>query len=46
MWKEHTIGDLSGVAENLSFGLWEELLPKLDMQVNLLRFSNVNPNVC
>ena len=44
-WKAHTIGSLSGVADNLPLGLWDELLPQLDMQVNILLFSNVNPNV-
>ena len=45
-WKSHTIGALSGVADNFLLGLWDELLPQLDMQVNLLWFSNVNPKVC
>ena len=44
-WKSHTIGALCGVANNSPLGLWDELLPQLDMQVNLLRFSNVNPKV-
>ena len=26
--------------------LWNELLPQIDMHVNLLRFSNANPTVC
>ena len=44
--KAHTIGTLSGIADNSPLGLWDELLPQLNMQVNLLQFSNVNPNVC
>ena len=44
--KAHTIGTLSGIADNSPLGLWDELLPQLDMKVNLLRFSNVNPKVC
>ena len=44
-WKSHTIGALSGVAKNSPLGLWDELLPQLDMQVNLLRLSNINPKV-
>jgi len=45
-WKSHAIGALSGVSPNFPLGLWDELLPQLDMQVNLLRFSNVAPKVC
>ena len=45
-WKAHTIGALSGLADNYPLVLWDELLPQMDMQVNILRFSNVNPNVC
>ena len=30
-WKSHTIGSLSGVADNFTLGLWDELLPQLDM---------------
>ena len=45
-WKSHTIGALNGVANNFPLGLWDEVLPQLDMQVNILRFSNVNPKVC
>ena len=45
-WKSHTIAALSGVSDNPPLGLWDKLLPQLDMQVNLLRFSNVNPKVC
>ena len=45
-WKSHTIVALSGVADNFPLGLWDKLLPQLDMQVNLLRFSNVNSKVC
>ena len=26
--------------------VWGELLPQLDMQVNMLSFENVIPNVC
>ena len=44
--KSHTLGDLSGVADNFPLGLWEKLLPQFDIQVNLLRLSNVNPKVC
>ena len=35
-----------GVADTFPLGLWEKLLPELDMQVNLLRFSNIQPKVC
>ena len=45
-WKSHTIGALSRVADTPPLGQWDELLPQLNMQVNLLRFSNVNPMVC
>ena len=36
-WKAHTIGALSGVSATFPLGLWDELLPQLDMQVNILR---------
>ena len=45
-WKAHIIGYLSGVTDNPPLGLWDKLLPQLDMQVNLLRFSNIHPKVC
>ena len=44
-WKSHTIGTLSGITDNFHLGLWDELLPQLDMQVNLLQLSNVNQKV-
>jgi hypothetical protein len=44
-WKAHAISVLSGVASNFPLGLWDELLPQLDMQVNMLRFSNIAPNM-
>ena len=45
-WKAHTIGALSGVSATSPHGLWDELLPQPDMQVNLLRYSNIHPKVC
>ena len=45
-WKSHTIGSLSVVSATFPLGLWDELLPQLDMQVNLLRYSNIHPKVC
>ena len=45
-WKSHTIGVLSGLPPTFPLSLWDELLPQIDMQVNLLRFSNVAPKVC
>ena len=45
-WKAHTIGALSGVSDTLPLGLWDKLLPQLDKQVNLLRFSNIYPKAC
>ena len=45
-WKAHTIGALSGVSATFPLGLWDELLPQLNMQVNILRYSNIHPKVC
>ncbi|KAL7551824.1 hypothetical protein ACHAWF_015016 [Thalassiosira exigua] len=45
-WKAHAIGVLSGVPSTFPLAIWDDLLPQIDMQVNLLRFSNVAPNVC
>ena len=45
-FKSHFIGVLCGVPETFPMWLWDELLPQVDMQINLLRFSNVAPNVC
>ncbi len=45
-WKSHTIGILSGVPSNFPLSMWDELLTQIDMQVNLLRFSNIAPKVC
>ena len=44
-WKAHTIGSIRGVADTFLLGLWDEILPQLDMQVNILRFSNIHPKV-
>ena len=44
--KSHTIGSLSAVVGNFPLGLWEKLISQLDMQVDILWLSNVNPNVC
>ena len=45
-WKSHAIGVLCGLPNTCPLGLWCQLLPQIDMQVNLLRQSNTNPNVC
>ena len=45
-WKAHTIGVLSGVSPKCHLSLWDKLLSQIDMQINLLRFSNVAPKVC
>ena len=45
MWKSNTVDALSGLPDSFPLFMWNELLPQLDMQVNLLRFSNVSPNV-
>ena len=45
-WKAHMVGVLSGVPKTFPLNLWDELTKQVDMQVNLLRFSNVNPKVC
>ena len=44
--KAHTICALSGVPTTPPLGLWDELLPQLDMQVNILRWSNIHPKLC
>ena len=45
-WKAHAIGVLCGLPSTCPLGLWCQLLPQIDMQVNMLRQSNTNPNVC
>ena len=45
-WKSHAIGVLSGLPASFLLFMWDELLPQLDMQINLLRFSNIMPKVC
>ena len=45
-WKLHAIGMFSGFPTAAPLFLWDKMLPQIDMQVNLLRFSNVNPTVC
>ena len=45
-WKAHTIGVLSGLPDSFPLFLWDEMLPQLDMQVNMLCFSIVSPTVC
>ena len=45
-WKAHAIGVFSGLPEKCPLGLWCQMLPQIDMQVNILRQSNTNPNVC
>ena len=44
-WKAHAIGVFSGLPVSFPMSQWDELLPQIDMQVNLLRFSNVTPKV-
>ncbi|KAL7518347.1 hypothetical protein ACHAWF_000186, partial [Thalassiosira exigua] len=43
-YKAHAIGVLSGLPPSFPLSMWDELLRQIDMQVNMLRFSNVNPN--
>ena len=45
-WKAHNIVALSGVSATFPLGLWDGLLPQLEMQVNLLRLSKIHPKVC
>jgi hypothetical protein len=45
-WKSHAIGVLCGLPPSFPLFQWDELLPQIDMQVNLLRFSNIAPKVC
>ncbi|KAL7523689.1 LOW QUALITY PROTEIN: hypothetical protein ACHAWF_000626, partial [Thalassiosira exigua] len=45
-YKSHAIGVCSGLPQSFPLHQWDELLPQIDMQVNLLRFSNGAPRVC
>lgn len=45
-WKAHMVGVLSGLPPTFPLSLWDELTKQVDMQVNMLRFSNVAPKVC
>ena len=45
-WKSHAIGLFSGLPETCPLSLWCQMLPQIDMYVNMLRQSNTNLNVC
>ena len=45
-WKSHAIGVFSGLPASFTIQIWDLLLPQIDMQLNMLRFSHVTPNVC
>ena len=44
-FKSHFVSILSGVSDKFPLHLWDRLLPQTILTLNLLRQSNVNPNV-
>ena len=44
-WKAHAIGVFSGMSNKCPLAIWDLLLQQIDMQVNLLRQSNVAPKI-
>ena len=44
-WKAHAIGVFSGMSNKCPLAIWDLLLQQIDMQVNLLRQSNIAPKV-
>ena len=44
-WKSHAIGVFSGMDAKCPLYLWDLMLPQIDMQINMLRQSNVTPKV-
>jgi hypothetical protein len=44
-FKEHFISVLAGVAEGFPINQWDKLLPQTILTLNLLRQSNVAPNI-
>ncbi len=45
MFKGHFISVLAGVSDNFLIHQWDELLPQTILTLNLLRQSNVSPNI-
>jgi hypothetical protein len=45
MFKGHFISVLAGVADGFPINQWDELLPQTMLTLNLLRQSNVAPNI-
>ena len=45
MFKGHFISVLAGVAEGFPINQWDELLPQTILTLNLLRQSNLDPNI-
>ena len=44
-WKAHAISVFSGMDSKCLLFLWDLMLDQIDMQVNMLRQSNVTPKV-
>ena len=44
-WKSHAIGVFSGMDSKCPLFLWDLMLEQLDMQINMLRQSNVTPKI-
>ena len=44
-WKAHVDGVFSGMSDKCPLAIWDLLLPQIDMQVNLLRQSNIASKV-
>ena len=44
-FKTHFLSTLSGIAPNPPNNLWDLLLPQTELSLNILRKSNLNPNI-
>ena len=44
-WKAHDIGVFSGMDMKCPLFLWDLMLKQIDMQVNMLRQSNITPRI-
>ena len=44
-WKDHFIANLSGTADTFPLHLWDQCIPQMERQLNLLSQSNANPKI-
>ena len=44
-WKAHAVGIFLGIDPKCPLSLWVLMLPQIDIEVNLLRQSNITPKI-